>query len=325
MISAMRWSFAGLIAVGFHAALFFGFDAVRDGEESPPAGSLVSVSGSVASVLGSKTVQEVEKETPVREVSEPVLNEVEPVSLETVSSVTPRVAPLEVAEAVPPQPDRIEPVQQPTKLQRLTAIRAAPVVPVAAVETSKKPLKQETSTKKIMRIEETKPLQRLVALPPKPVKPERVLEPVKAVPKEPPRKKITETKSKPKKTVRKAKTPPKRQAARQGSNRDGQAGARAGGGGKSKARKGEMNAYARKVRARILSKKPGRVGEGRVVIAFRLTKSGGMSTARVVSSSGDKKVDSAAMRAVKRAAPFGKPPSGASSRQLSFTIPFSFR
>jgi protein TonB len=42
-------------------------------------------------------------------------------------------------------------------------------------------------------------------------------------------------------------------------------------------------------------------------------------------SSGNAALDQAALAAVRRAAPFGAPPSGTSSAQLRFSIPFYFR
>jgi len=115
-------------------------------------------------------------------------------------------------------------------------------------------------------------------------------------------------------------------ASRRGTSQSGQAGARRGGSGRSSASRGQINAYASRVRARILSRRPSARGQrGRVVISFRLSTSGGLRSARISRSSGNRALDRAALAAVRRAAPFPRPPNGARSGQLSFSIPFTFR
>jgi protein TonB len=96
-------------------------------------------------------------------------------------------------------------------------------------------------------------------------------------------------------------------------------------GGRTSASTGSMLNYAAVVRARVASRKPAGIGgAGRVVVGFKITPGGGLALARVVSSSGNAALDRLALSAVHRAAPFPTPPAGASSRQLSYSMSFTF-
>lgn len=59
--------------------------------------------------------------------------------------------------------------------------------------------------------------------------------------------------------------------------------------------------------------------KARTTVSFKISASGGLSSARVARSSGDAKFDGAALNIIRRAAPFPKPPSGA-KRSFSITI-----
>jgi len=139
----------------------------------------------------------------------------------------------------------------------------------------------------------------------------------------------TEHEKEPKnKETRKAKPKSKRslQASRAGNNQQGAAGSSRGGRGGHQAASGAaINRYAAGVRARILSNRPGSLGRGRVVVSFGLSSSGSLRYASVARSSGSSRLDQAALAAVRRSSPFPSPPSGASSRQLQFSISFTFQ
>jgi TonB family protein len=84
--------------------------------------------------------------------------------------------------------------------------------------------------------------------------------------------------------------------------------------------------YAARVRAKVARHKPsGRGHRGIARVAFGVSGSGRLRYARLAKSSGNSALDRAAVSAVRRAAPFGAPPAGASAAQLRFTIPFYFR
>lgn len=81
--------------------------------------------------------------------------------------------------------------------------------------------------------------------------------------------------------------------------------------------------YAALVRARVAARKPGGGGRrGTVVIAFGVTRSGGLAFASVSRSSGDSSLDRGVLSAVRGAGPFPAPPPGAN---LRFAIPFYFK
>ena len=115
-------------------------------------------------------------------------------------------------------------------------------------------------------------------------------------------------------------------ASKRGNAKKGSAGAKRGGGGRSKANAGAVNRYASRVRARILSRRPSSGGtRGTTVIVFQLSTSGGLRWARISRSSGNGALDRKALGSVRRSSPFPRPPAGSRSNQLRFSIPFRFR
>lgn len=93
--------------------------------------------------------------------------------------------------------------------------------------------------------------------------------------------------------------------------------------GRVSASTGSAINYAALVRARVAARKPAGGGRrGTVVIAFGVTRSGGMSFASIARSSGDPGLDRSVLSAVRGAGPFPAPPPGAG---LRFAIPFYFR
>lgn len=143
------------------------------------------------------------------------------------------------------------------------------------------------------------------------------------------KKKTIKKKVKKKKTVKKKKAKKKRKksvAKRSGNKKKGASGkSRGGKKGKKRASAGSVRSYGSRVRARILSRRPRNVGKGRVTVSFGVTKSGGLRYARVSGGSASGATKRAALAAVRRSAPFPKPPAGASAGQLSFAISFTFR
>lgn len=64
---------------------------------------------------------------------------------------------------------------------------------------------------------------------------------------------------------------------------------------------------------------------GEVRVQFKVAKNGRASSIRVVRSSGDKRLDAAAIATVKRAAPFPPIPPKAGRHSWTFTVPLAFR
>ncbi len=91
------------------------------------------------------------------------------------------------------------------------------------------------------------------------------------------------------------------------------------------ASKRALRVFARKIVRALARSRPKRIaGTGKVVLAFTLAASGGLEALAVRKSSGDRKIDRAALRAVRRAR-FPKPPTGATRKQRSFLVPYHFR
>ena len=100
----------------------------------------------------------------------------------------------------------------------------------------------------------------------------------------------------------------------------------AGSQGRVSASRGSLLSYAAGIRAKVARHKPSGVGlRGQVQVSFGVTLSGELSFARLAQSSGNAKLDEAAIEAVRRSAPFAPPPANASPAQLRFSIPFYFR
>jgi protein TonB len=87
-----------------------------------------------------------------------------------------------------------------------------------------------------------------------------------------------------------------------------------------------VESYRQKVRERLAEFKPiGAVASGTVVVSFTLSKSGAVSSAKILRSSGEAELDESVLAAVRRAAPFPKTPPGTRAAQRRFVIPFLFQ
>lgn len=114
-----------------------------------------------------------------------------------------------------------------------------------------------------------------------------------------------------------------RAPSKKGGQRSRSANGSQGSSGRVSASTGSAINYAAIVRARVAGRKPAGGGRrGTVVVAFGVTRSGGLSYASIARSSGDRGLDSSVLSAVRSAGPFPAPPPGA---QLRFSMPFYFR
>ena len=96
-------------------------------------------------------------------------------------------------------------------------------------------------------------------------------------------------------------------------------------GGRAGANRGEIRSYHARLGARIRSNKPsGRGSRGFVEIAFALEIDGRLAFAAVKRSSGNAMLEARALDAVRKSAPFPKPPAVMTGRQLQFSVPFTF-
>lgn len=161
----------------------------------------------------------------------------------------------------------------------------------------------------------------LDAMPPtlKPVQPKKTTEtkPKELKQKPPPKELKTKKVVKEKKAVKQQRT---QRAVTLGNSKRGQ-------GGKAKkvrrASTSTVRSYGRRVRTRILRRARGGAGSGTAVVTFGISSSGQVRYARISRSSGKSKLDRRALAAVRGS--FPKPPKGANSGQLNFSIAISFR
>ena len=113
-------------------------------------------------------------------------------------------------------------------------------------------------------------------------------------------------------------------------SQDGKQKAKAASSGKSKSKSASKNAgnaaasnYPGKIYAKIArTRQKNAGGRGIAHVSFSITSCGQAARVSVARSSGNARIDRAALAHVKRAAPFPKPPAGARTR---FVIPIEFR
>lgn len=140
---------------------------------------------------------------------------------------------------------------------------------------------------------------------------------------EPPAKKRTDAKETTKRTTPEPKSTAKAAPGRKGGAKSKASKGRSASTGRVSASRGSAINYAAKVRARVAARKPGGAGQrGTVVVSFGVSSAGGLAYARIARSSGNGALDRRVLSAVRRAAPFPRPPPGATRR---FSIPFYFR
>ncbi|MEM9029936.1 MAG: TonB family protein [Pseudomonadota bacterium] len=315
------WLLALIGSVALHFALFVGFSEITSGAVKKPAGKPVTSVASLAGVLGAPTSSHNASQATADPAPTPPTKTVKP-------NVAKPLEPVRTATARPVTSPKAVSASSPTPAQSSPEARSTTTAPVVAAEAA-----------------EAKPVERLAsaapvkAQPTERTKPDNTTEP-KAQPAEaveksakrvPPARTETPPKTTPKVRPKRRARPRKRQqrssrARRAGNARQGAAGSSRGGRrGRRSASAGAVASYAARVRARILANRPRGVARGRVVVSFGLSTGGGLRYARVSRSSGSAAVDRAALAAVRRSSPFPRPPAGASSRQLRYSIAFTFR
>lgn len=203
-------------------------------------------------------------------------------------------------------PDEIKPLEEVAELKPLA--KPQPMDVLEARTQSADPVALEAQ-------EDVKPLEEFRDLKVSDVPPKKREE---AKPK-----KTTEKKKKKKKDKKASKKRKKSQQQVGGKKKGASGKSRGGKGGKKRASVGAVRSYGARVRARILANRPRGGAKGRVVVSFGISPSGGLRYARVRSGGGS--AASAALSAVRRSAPFPRPPAGSQSSQLNFSIAFTFR
>jgi len=273
----------------------------------------------VAAVPVTETVVPAEAEEIVSATVLTALSAVDTPIAAPIPQVTSDVAPV-VADTVAPS-EVLERLDQTAKLTELAPTPEVQDITTASISppTPAKPV-ESTEPVKIANLD-PESIQEAVEAPPLPA-PRIVRKPVETEQKPVENKQPVERK-KSEKPVEKKKPKQVASLGNGGENAADSAAAKASGGkqGKVSAEGGNAAAYAGKVRAKVLKslRSPsGSYDGGEVRVAFTIDAGGRLVTSWLSRSSGDDKVDKAALAAVKRAAPF---PSFSEGGSRSFTFP----
>lgn len=238
------------------------------------------------------------------------------------TNATEPVAPHSYAAVSPPEfkiePSRIEGLIPPSPVEKLEAIKPelATVQPRIQALEPVEPKPSETTVEPVQTVETVTPVEEPKVVP-------------KPVPK--PKQKVAKAKKveKPKKA-----TSGKKQAKSKVNNKsgaqNGKKTAKAASSGKSKKKSKARNSgnaaasnYPGKVYSKIArTRQRNAGGRGVAQVRFNVSSSGRAVSVSIARSSGNARIDSAAVAHVKRASPFPKPPPGAQTR---YVIPIEFR
>ena len=294
-----HWLLAGFLAVAFHAAILVGWRTPVSSMTATPRGPIVEMATSLAGIMGQAAqVAEMRPPETTREVEQPVEKVVDPLTPDAISDQKPFEVAATAPFVIPRELKAAEPLPMVTPTE-VPVLEAMPptlklVQPKKTTETKPKELKEKPPPKKTT---ETKPKELKQKPPPKEVKTKKVV--------------------KEKKAVKQQRT---QRAVTLGNSKRGQ-------GGKAKkvrrASTSTVRSYGRRVRTRILRRARGGAGSGTAVVTFGISSSGQVRYARISRSSGKSKLDRRALAAVRGS--FPKPPKGANSSQLNFSIAISFR
>lgn len=193
-------------------------------------------------------------------------------------------------------------------------VESAPAEPEQKKREQEKPIEQETR-------EEPQKKQKKVT-----VSDYVPFEPIKLPPKIQKKVEKQVEKPKPQKKVTKKPTPPKKKGGAKARTQKKTKQKKRTRSARLSASKGQIRSYNALLRAHIARHKPRDINErGTSVISFGVDRNGRLRYARLHKSSGNASLDQASLRAIKRAAPFPRPPQGMTLRQLSLKIPFRFR
>lgn len=177
--------------------------------------------------------------------------------------------------------------------------------------------KQIVEPKKLQKIEPVKP-----AVKPSPQAKKKPIKKKKRAEKKKPRKKKSASNSgsggKSKRNARLGTSDGSKNASRNAGKSSGKKSRKAGNASISNY-KGKVR---RKVRRSFKRPRKGKRLRADAIVRFVLSRSGSVRSVRLVRSSGSKKLDKAALSAVRRASPFPKPPGNLGGSGLDFTIPF---
>ncbi len=321
--STIKLAIAIVLSSAVHLMVFALMPGAPQIDDERASGDQVTVSVAVAAANAfptpdSNAVSEPAMEATAAEVEkplEPVPNDAQEVADPEMQTATEAVAAAE-AEVTPSQPKT--PGSEPALSTTVQVARLADQLSNAqAIEqtTAAVPVESQSTAEPVDSTSSAKPVETTDTA--KPV--------VKAKKKTQTKKKAA-TRKKTKKAKRRAK---KNSTARSSasSRRNGANGSNAGSRGKSNraAGRAKLASYLGRVKSKIRRQNRGAKASGVSVVAFSISGSGSVAAVRLKRSSGNATLDKAAVRMVRRAAPFGPIPSDVGRRKLSLSIPIRFR
>jgi len=322
------------IAIGLSSVVHLMVFALMPGapqiDDERASGDQVTVSVAVAAANAfpkpdSNAVTEPAMEATATEMEEPldpVQNEAPDVTNPELQTATEAPA---AARMAPSQPTEVKSETAPSttvlvarlsnQLSRAQVIEStSTATPVESMSTAE-PVESTNSAKPVESPKAARPVETTDSA--KPV--------VKAKKKKQKKKKATSRK-KPKKAKRRAK---KNSTAKNstGSRRNGANSSNAGSRGKSNRAAGhsKLASYLGRVKSKIRRQNRGAKASGVSVVSFSIAGSGNVLGVRLKRSSGNSTLDKAAVRMVRRAAPFGPIPPDVGRRRLSLSVPIRFR
>ena len=284
-------------------------EPVQDANEAEPVEPDAPVEEAVVEVA----------QTPVteRSTAQPVENSTNPaiVAENTINPVVPQITEAVVLPSLPVTPPVITAAASPI-IPTAAKPAAKPVEPLETVKSQapSEVLQARPETRRPATRPKPKRPKTPVVRKPKPVKP-KATKPKAAKPK-PAKPRVT--KRKPTKAAGSTQTATRGQASGSATGRATKSAKR----GKKRAAAGNAAAanYGGKVMRKIQRTRKERTGaNGKTVVGFKVSSSGAATSVRVLRGSGSAKLDSIALRHVRRSSPFPKPPKGA-RRSFSVTI-----
>jgi protein TonB len=339
--NAISWGVAIGLSSTVHLMGLAMIPAAPPTDDERASGKQITVSVAVAAANAFPTpdgevVTEPAMEATAADVEEPVepvphdAREVTSPPMQTATAAT-AAAEATASNLEQAEPDRQIPLSTTIQVARLAdQMSSAQLIESTSDAT---PVESADNAKSVETTDRTEPVDSTSSVEPvattstaKPVKTTSTANPVVKVEK----KKQTRKTTKPKKAAKKARKRAEQNstAKRSASSRSkGANNSNAGSRGKSSraAGRAKLASYLGRVKSKIRRQNRGAKASGVSVVAFSIAGSGSVLSVRLKKSSGNSTLDKAAVRMVRRAAPFGPIPPDAGRRKLSLSVPIRFR
>lgn len=343
--NAISWGVAIGLSSTVHLMGLAMIPAAPPTDDERASGEQITVSVAVAAANAfptpdSEVVTEPAMEASAADVEEPVepvsheAREVTSPALQTVAAATPdRQIPLSTTVQVARLSDQMSSAQLIESTSDATPVESTNSAEPVATATSTEKVERTSNAQPVESADSTEPVDTSKNAEPvattsaaAPVETTRTAKPVVKVEKKTQPRKTT----KPRKAAKKARKRAEQNstAKRSASSRSkGANNSNAGSRGKSSraAGRAKLASYLGRVKSKIRRQNRGAKASGVSVVAFSIAGSGSVVSVRLKKSSGNLTLDKAAVRMVRRAAPFGPIPPDVGRRRLSLSVPIRFR